>query len=83
MEGIGEIDVDLAGTFFGAAIENERALALAEEQKKNYMRVIISDFTCMISVNKHSTFESITLFGGSLCSYFYRVCNEIFTLNTI
>ena len=41
MEEIEEIDAVLEGTFFADAMENERELALAEEQKKNYKRVII------------------------------------------
>lgn len=42
MEEIEEIDdASWADTFFADAIENKRELALTEEQKKNYMRVII------------------------------------------
>ncbi|KAH0866562.1 hypothetical protein HID58_083773 [Brassica napus] len=39
VEEIEEIDAVLEGTFFADAMENERELALAEEQKKNYKRV--------------------------------------------
>ncbi|WZZ83809.1 hypothetical protein YC2023_104381 [Brassica napus] len=38
VEEIEEIDAVLEGTFFADAMENERELALAEEQKKNYKR---------------------------------------------
>ncbi|KAF8116177.1 hypothetical protein N665_0020s0036 [Sinapis alba] len=39
VEEIEEIDESLADPFFADAIENERELALTEEQKKNYIRV--------------------------------------------
>lgn len=83
MEEIEEIDESLADPFFADAIENERELALTEEQKKNYIRVLYFYLTSFISVNKHATFESITVSGCSLCSCFYRFCNEICILNTI
>lgn len=40
VEEIEEIDESLADPFFADAIENERELALTEEQKKNYIRVL-------------------------------------------
>lgn len=51
MEEIEEIDESLADPFFADAIENERELALTEEQKKNYIRVLYFYLTSFISVN--------------------------------
>lgn len=45
VEEIEEIDASLADPFLADAIENERELALTEEQKKNYIRVLSTVLT--------------------------------------
>ena len=43
-------DASWADTFFNDATENEKELALTEEQKKKHVRVLSFDFTCLFSV---------------------------------